>query len=159
MGALDSPLYFVVKLIAYCVWCYVGLRLFQSEARLLPAKAIGFGILRLFMGFFFGILIYFLSSALITHIGAGLPENAITYLAVYVPVRWIEWSIMSALFRSQSGSSFIFGGDRPDRYWRFGGIVISCLAAAVTLVLACALPAALSPTRPRVGEKARDFQS
>jgi len=37
--------------------------------------------------------------------------------------------------------------------------VISCLAAAVTLVLACALPAALSPTRPRVGEKARDFQS
>ena len=44
MGALDSPLYFVVKLIAYCVWCYVGLRLFQSEARLLPAKAIGFGI-------------------------------------------------------------------------------------------------------------------
>jgi hypothetical protein len=37
--------------------------------------------------------------------------------------------------------------------------VIACLAAAVTLVLACALPAALSPTRPRAGEKARDFQS
>src|SRR5438132_89788 len=97
MGALDSPLYFVVKLIAYCVWCYVGLRLFQSEAKVLPAKAIGFGILRLFMGFFFGILIYFLSSALITHIGAGLPENTITYIAVYVPIRWIEWSIMAAI--------------------------------------------------------------
>jgi len=37
--------------------------------------------------------------------------------------------------------------------------VIACLAAAVTLVLACALPAALSPTRPRAGEKARDFKS
>lgn len=129
MGALDSPLYFVVKLIAYCVWCYIGLRLLRPAAGLLPAKAIGFGILRLFMGFFFGILIYFLSSALITHIGAGLPENAITYLAVYVPVRWIEWSIMSALLhRVQSGSSFIFGEDPRDRYWRFGGIVISCLA-------------------------------
>src|ERR1700730_2969637 len=34
--------------------------------------------------------------------------------------------------------------------------VIACFAAAVTLVLACALPAALSPTRPRVGGKARD---
>jgi len=129
MGALDSPLYFVVKLIAYCAWCYVGLRLFKPTATLLPAKAIGFGILRLFMGFFFGILIYFLSSALITHIGAGLPENTITYLSVYVPVRWIEWSIMSVLLRNgQSDSSFIFGEANRDRYWRVGGILVSCLA-------------------------------
>src|SRR5882762_5689626 len=129
MGALDGPLYFVVKLIAYCAWCFVGLRLFQPNARLLPARALGFGVLRLFMGFFFGILVYFLSSALITHIGAGLPENTITYLAVYVPVRWIEWSIMAALFcRMQSRSSFIFGENSRDRSWRFGGIVISCLA-------------------------------
>jgi hypothetical protein len=95
----------------------------------LPARALGFGVLRLFMGFFFGILIYFLSSALITHISAGLPENTITYLAVYVPVRWIEWSIMAALFRRMpSGSSFLFGENSRDRSWRFGGIVISCLA-------------------------------
>jgi hypothetical protein len=130
MSALDSPLYLVVKLIAYCVWCYVGLRLFKPAAGLLPAKALGFGILRLFMGFFFGILIYFLSSALITHIGAGLPQNTITYLAVYVPVRWIEWSIMSALLvrGATSTSPWILGSNRRDRRWRFGGIVISCLA-------------------------------
>jgi len=130
MGALDSPLYFVVKLIAYCVWCYVGLRLFQSEAKLLPAKAVGFGILRLFMGFFFGILIYLLSSMLITHIGAGLPENAITYLAVYVPVRWIEWSIMAAiLYRGTTRPYPWFLGEKSrDRCWRVGGIGISCLA-------------------------------
>jgi hypothetical protein len=130
MGALDSPLYFVVKLIAYCVWCYVGLRMFQPQARLLPAKSIGFGVLRLFMGFFFGILIYFLSSALITHIGAGLPENTITYLAVYVPVRWIEWSIMAAiLYRGATRPYPWFLGEKSrDRYWRLGGILISCLA-------------------------------
>src|SRR5215470_15574279 len=130
MSALDSPLYFVVKLIAYCIWCYVGLRLFQPTTRLLPVKAIGFGVLRLFMGFFFGILIYFLSSALITHIGAGLPENTITYLAVYVPIRWIEWSIMSALLARNipSTSPWILGWSPRDRYWRLGGIVISCLA-------------------------------
>ncbi len=130
MSALDSPLYFVVKLIAYCIWCYVGLRLFQPAARLLPLRALGFGILRLFMGFFFGILIYLLSSALITHIRAGLPENTITYLAVYVPTRWIEWSIMSALLSHSLGSTspWILGWNPRDRFWRFGGIAISCLA-------------------------------
>ena len=130
MGALDSPLYFVVKLIAYCIWCYVGLRLFQPAAKLLPLRGIGFGILRLFMGFFFGILIYLLSSALITHIGAGLPENTITYIAVYVPIRWIEWSIMAALLLRglTSTSPWILGSNPRDRYWRFGGILISCLA-------------------------------
>jgi len=130
MGALDSPLYFVVKLIAYCFWCYVGLRLFQPAAKLLPLRGIGFGILRLFMGFFFGILIYLLSSALITHIGAGLPENTITYIAVYVPIRWIEWSIMAALLLRglTSTSPWILGSNPRDRYWRFGGILISCLA-------------------------------
>lgn len=130
MSALDSPLYFVAKLVTYCIWCYVGLRLFQPATRLMPAKALGFGILRLFMGFFFGILIYFVSSALITHIGAGLPENTITYLAVYVPIRWIEWSIMSALLarNTPSTSPWILGWGPRDRYWRLGGIVISCLA-------------------------------
>jgi hypothetical protein len=130
VSALDSPLYFVVKLIAYCIWCYVGLRLFEPTAKLLPLRALAWGIFRLFMGFFFGILIYLFSSALITHIGAGLPQNAITYLAVYVPVRWIEWSIMSALLvrSATSTSPWILGSNPRDRYWRFGGILISCLA-------------------------------
>jgi len=82
------------------------------------------------MGFFFGILIYFLGSALITRIGTGLPENAITYLAVYVPVRWIEWSIMSAILNRdpKANSPWLFGWSARDRYWRLGGIVVSCFA-------------------------------
>ncbi|HJZ63457.1 MAG TPA: hypothetical protein VKD70_04000 [Candidatus Acidoferrum sp.] len=130
MGALDSPLYFVIKLLAYCTWCFIGLRWFQPAARLLLAKAVGFGVLRLFMGFFFGILIYFISSALVTQIAAGLPRNTITYFAVYVPVRWIEWGIMSAILNhdSRTNSPWFFGWSVRDRYWRLGGIVISCLA-------------------------------
>jgi hypothetical protein len=130
MAALDSPLYFVIKLLAYCIWCFIGLRLLQHAARLLLARAIGFGVLRLFMGFFFGILIYFLSSALITHIGAGLPENTITYVLVYVPVRWIEWSIMSAILYgdSKATGTWFLGWNARDRYWRLGGIAISCIA-------------------------------
>ncbi len=132
MGALDSPLYFVVKLVAYCVWCYVGLRLFQPEAKLLPARALGFGLLRLFMGFFFGIVIYFFGSATVQAIGTGLPQNTLTYLFVYVPVRWIEWSIMAAiLYRGTTRPyPWFFGEKSRDRYWRLGGIAISCLADA-----------------------------
>lgn len=130
MSALDSPLYFVVKLIAYCLWCYVGLCFFQSTAKGLPLRALAWGIFRLFMGFFFGILIYLVSSGLITHIGSGLPQNTITYLVVYVPVRWIEWSIMAAfLSRAATNTSpWILGENARDRYWRLGGIAISCLA-------------------------------
>ena len=130
MGALDSPLYFVVKLIAYCVWCYVGLRLFQPEAKLLPAKAVGFGILRLFMGFLFGIVIYLFSGFALSILGSGLPQNIIAYLGVYIPVRWIEWSIMAAiLYRGATRPyPWFFGEKSQDRYWRLGGILISCLA-------------------------------
>jgi len=129
MDTLGSLLYIVVKLLAYCIWCYVGLRLFQPAARLLPAKALGFGVLRLFMGFFFGITIYFLCSVSLSILGLGQQQNIVTYLLVYVPVRWIEWSIMSAILRRQTGNlPWLFGENPRDRYWRLGGIVISCLA-------------------------------
>ena len=61
-------------------------------------------------------------------LGSGFAANALTYLSVYVPVRWLEWSIMAALLLSPSISQFLFGAARPDRLWRAGGIVISCLA-------------------------------
>ena len=130
MAALDSPLYLVIKLLAYCVWCFVGLRMFQPAAKLLPARAIGFGVLRLFMGFFFGIAIYFLGSLSLTLLGSGLPQNVITYVLVYVPVRWIEWSIMSAILAAgvARNSAWFIGWNARDRYWRLGGILISCLA-------------------------------
>ena len=130
MAALDSPLYLVIKLLAYCIWCFVGLRLFQPNTKFLPAKALGFGVLRLFMGFFFGIAIYFLGSFSLTVLGSGLQQNVITYVLVYVPARWIEWSIMSAIIAASvpHASSWFLGWNHRDRYWRLGGILISCLA-------------------------------
>jgi hypothetical protein len=128
---MDNPLYyFVAKFVAYCVWCYVGLRLFRSGERLMIPRAFGYGTLRLAMGLFFGILIYLLSSALITSLAPSLPGNAIAYLAVYVPVRWVEWTIMAVLILPGSiyFSEWIVGTGRKDRLWRLGGIAISCLA-------------------------------
>jgi len=127
MGAL---FYFGGKFIAYCAWCYVCVRLFRQESTDKLCRGVFYGTIRLLLGFFFGILIYFLSSAVITSLPAGLPENVITYLLVYVPVRWVEWSIMAMLILpgAMSLSQRIAGIGRSDRLWRLGGIAISCIA-------------------------------
>ncbi len=126
MGAL---LYFGGKLIAYCAWCYVCVRLFRQGTHKF-GRGVVYGTIRLLLGFFFGILIYFLSSAVITSLPPGVPENVITYLAVYVPVRWVEWSIMAMLILPEpmSPSQRILGTGQSDRLWRLGGIAISCVA-------------------------------
>ena len=127
---MEALLYFGGKFLAYSAWCYFGLRIFQAQVSRPFGRAIGYGVVRLLLGFFFGILIYFLSSAVITAVAPGLPENLIAYLAVYVPVRWIEWTIMAFLILPgpQSGSQWIAGIGRTDRLWRLGGIAISCVA-------------------------------
>jgi hypothetical protein len=66
----------------------------------------------------------------LSHVGYGLPQNILTYALVYLPVRWIEWSIMAALIVPGSFplAHWILGTSPQDRNWRLGGIVISCLA-------------------------------
>lgn len=127
----DNPIYyFIAKFVAYCVWCYAGVRLFRSGERLAIPRALGLGILRLLMGVFFGYLIFLLITALVTSLTPSLPANVITYLIVYVPVRWIEWTIMAVLILPGPVyfSEWFTGTGRKDRLWRLGGIVISCLA-------------------------------
>jgi hypothetical protein len=49
---------------------------------------------------------------------------------IYVPVRWVEWTIMAVILLpgSFSFSSWTVGTSLHDRLWRVGGIAISCLA-------------------------------
>ncbi len=127
----DNPIYyFVAKFIAYCVWCYVGVRLFRSGERLAIPRALGLGTLRLLMGVVFGYLIFLLITALFSSLTPSLPANFITYLIVYVPVRWIEWTIMAVLILPGPVyfSEWVTTTGRKDRLWRLGGIVISCFA-------------------------------
>jgi hypothetical protein len=63
-----------------------------------------------------------------SQLGSGSGSNVLTYLAVYVPVRWFEWSILAAILIPSSFAQFLLGAAKPDRLWRLGGIVISCLA-------------------------------
>jgi len=120
-------LYLVTKFLAYSAWVFVGVRTVQKGTKpLLRSFLLGF--FRLCLGFFFGVLIYLLSSALLSQLGSSSGSNVLTYLAVYVPVRWLEWSIMAAILVPGSFAQFLVGAGEPDRLWRIGGIVISCLA-------------------------------
>jgi len=47
-------------------------------------RAVAYGFLRLFMGLFFGVLIWLLSTTLMTRLGYGFSQNLLTYLLVYV---------------------------------------------------------------------------
>jgi len=121
-------LYLLTKFLAYIGWMYLGLRVLRSGSQASLAHAFFLGLLRLFLGLIFGVVIYLLSSVMLSQLGYGVASNALTYLSVYVPVRWLEWSIMAALLLSPSISQFLLGTAKPDRLWRAGGIVISCLA-------------------------------
>ena len=128
---MDNPIYyFVAKFVAYCVWRYVGVRLFRSGDRFAIPRALGLGTLRLLMGVFFGYLIFALITALFTSLTPSFAANVITYLIVYVPVRWLEWAIMATLILPGPVyfAEWFTGAGRKDRLWRLGGIVISCLA-------------------------------
>jgi hypothetical protein len=123
-------LYPAIKLLAYSFWCYLRLRNFQSSMNGGYGRSLLYGFLRLFMGLFFGVAIWMISTVVLSHVGYGLPQNILTYLLVYVPVRWIEWSIMAVLIVPDSFPllRWILGTSTDDRNWRLGGIVISCLA-------------------------------
>lgn len=124
---MAAILYLVVKYLAYSGWMFFGLQKLRNDPSPL-LRSLLLGLLRLCLGFFFGVLIYLLSSGLMSLFGYGLGQNVIVYLLVYVPVRWIEWGIMSMFLISPDGAGFLVGESRPDRLWRLGGIVISCLA-------------------------------
>jgi len=123
-------LYPALKLLAYSLWCYLGLRNFRSSMNGVYSRSLLYGFLRLLMGLFFAVVIWLISSIVLSHIGYGLPQNILTYVLVYVPVRWIEWSIMAALIVPDSFPllRWISATSPRDRNWRLGGIVISCLA-------------------------------
>jgi vacuolar-type H+-ATPase subunit I/STV1 len=124
---MAAILYLVVKYLAYSGWMFFGLQKLRNDPSPL-LRSLLLGLLRLCLGFFFGVLIYLLSSGLMSLFGYGLGQNVIVYLLVYVPVRWIEWGIMSMFLISPDGAGFLVGESKPDRLWRLGGIVISCLA-------------------------------
>ena len=122
--------YIALKYLAYAGWCFVGLSLLSAVSPVSLLRPMGFGLLRLLLGFVFGLFIYLVGSivysALIDAPGTGL----LTYLAVYVAVRWVEWSILGILIApsARTFGTFWTGSNDRDRLWRLGGVIISCVA-------------------------------
>lgn len=121
-------LYIGGKLAAYSLWCFFGLSKLRGDRDASAVRALMLGFVRLLLGLFFGVVIWLASSMVLSKLGYGLPQNFLTYLLVYVPVRWFEWSIMAVVLVPGSISQFFLGSAKPDRLWRLGGIAISCLA-------------------------------
>jgi hypothetical protein len=121
-------IYVVAKWLAYVAWCQVGLRLFRSSSR--PALALGLGTVRLLLGIGFGVAIFFGINMLATLPDPTGGHSAVPlYLLVYVPTRWLEWSIMFGLIQAGVGvRAGLFGVSSRDRLWRLGGIALSCCA-------------------------------
>ncbi len=119
-------LYLGVKALAYMAWCGLGARIHGHRDRI-ALKGFVYGLIRLAMGAVLGlVLILWLVNALY---GATRSELTL-YLAVYVPVRWLEWSSLAVLMGAEqrSPSGFLLGTTAGSRLWRAGGILISCLA-------------------------------
>jgi hypothetical protein len=108
-------LYAITKLGAYCLWCWVGVRLLSG----VPAtarRAIGFGAIRWMLGLGFGV-------------AAGIAIGSISadsvarlYFATYIPLRLIEWSIMAALV---GGAPRGIPTSATTWLWLLGGVAVS----------------------------------
>ena len=94
------------------------------------SRALGFGLLRLLLGFMFGLFIYLVGSIVYSALIDAPATSLLTYLAVYVPVRWLEWSILGLLISPSARKFGVFwtGLNSRDRLWRLGGVLISCVA-------------------------------
>jgi hypothetical protein len=109
-------IYVLAKLAGYTGWCWLGLR-FWRPGSAAPLPALRFGVLRLLIGIVAGVSIFFL-------IPADAHGLLWKYIAIYTPVRMMEWLIVALIIRRTSASRAIF----PVLWWCLGGIVVSFLA-------------------------------
>jgi hypothetical protein len=52
-------------------------------------------------------------------------QSVFAYLLIYIPVRWIEWTIMAVMLNPSRST---FKPAITGVVWRIGGIAISCVA-------------------------------
>src|SRR5262245_10716436 len=109
--------YGLAKLVAYCLWSYLGLYLLVQRNTLLGA--LKFGALRWLLGLAFGI-------AAAIALGSVSPQSVTAlYFGVYVPLRIIEWSILAAIIARSSLARASFAGNRAAWLWVIGGVAVS----------------------------------
>src|ERR1700758_757249 len=98
MVLMQYLIYVLIKLAFYAGWCWLALRLWRPTPSW--SKATGFGLLRLAIGVVFGVTIFIAVPV--------QPDDALwKYLAIYTPVRLVEWSITAwIVLRSRVSKKF-----------------------------------------------------
>jgi hypothetical protein len=114
---VETPylLYVVAKLIGYALWCGVGLWLVRR--RVMVFKACGLGLVRLLIGIAFGAMVF------IVYHPDGRDHLLLPYLAIYAPIRWLEWSLLAKLIAPRD--RLLWAQDMRINGWRFMGIIVS----------------------------------
>jgi len=138
MDLAGPLLYALIKAVAYIAWCGQGARLHGHTDRIV-LRAFLYGFLRLAMGAFLGLFLIFW---LVNVLSTALPNHVLLYLAVYVPVRWLEWSLMAVIMDLEHRTlrNFLVGNTSNSRLWRLGGIAISCVADIPMIISIGGLP-------------------
>ena len=135
-------IYVATKVIAYVAVVYAGYRFLVPSVANPVWASIAVGIGRFLMGIGFGLAIYAASTTLFTSLSGFPLRSVITYLVVYVPTRWVEWSVIALIITPSTHSwmGFLVGTGRADRSWRILGIVVSCAADIPFMVSVGGIP-------------------
>jgi hypothetical protein len=113
---MNFAIYILVQLAAYALWCTLGVRLFDRDNPRTIAVGIMWGTFRMLMGMVAGLVVYFATR----HTMPFHARIAIaTFLAIYLPLRIIEWLAMDALVRR--GARFTW----RNAVWIAGGVAVS----------------------------------
>jgi len=134
VGAVLFVGYFVLKYLAYAAWCFAGLKLLGDTSPSPRAKALGLGAFRVLLGIALGVVIWALSTKVYSSLsGDRASRQLLTYLAVYVPVRWLEWSLIASVVERSFGA-FLVPRSVRSVLFRLGGIAVSCVADVPMLI-------------------------
>jgi len=134
--------YFVLKYVANVTWRNFGLKKFRPPADDRESVAFRFGFYRLLIGVVFGFAVGLSVFAVAPGLTNGADGGIFLYLCTYIPVRWVEWTIMSFLIirGSNPPGQWLFGLSEADRLCRLGGIGVSFLADIPIFIAAAGFP-------------------
>jgi len=110
---MDLLFYASAKYLGYSFWCLIGIKLASGTIDIKRGLSLGAG--RWLLGLVFGIIIFFLAPA--------TRENVhILYISIYVPVRIVEWWIMTHFLPGRLKPLSL-----PHVGWILGGVAVSFL--------------------------------
>ena len=113
---MELLVYVLAKFAAYSYWSYEGVKLIRGSATM--GDGYRFGLVRLILGVVFGTLVFMMYQP-------DPSENQfMVYLAIYIPLRWFEWSVL-AKFIDTKQSAWLVMSDFRQIAWRLGGIAVS----------------------------------